>query len=177
MRKVLIFTMLFLALCSKFQKNIIISKATIQETLEQKFPVDKNAVVARLTLLDPVVYFKENFKEGFKTDKANIGLRLKYTGNFLEKEVSGNVDCNGFIIYKKGKFYLADFEIVEFSVDEKEFSSGGKLEKIIVKIVRNYIDSYPVYTLKQSDFKQNIARLLLKDITVSGENLNILIGI
>ncbi len=153
--------------CSKFRKEIKIPQETIQKALAEKFPYDKNAVIARITLSEPKVYFKDSC----------IGIQMMYVGNFLEKEVAGDIDFNGHIVYEEGTFYIANFEIVNFTVDEKEFTSKGKLKKVVIKIIKNYIDGYPVYRLKQSDFKQNLAKLLLKDITFEGDNINILIGL
>lgn len=153
--------------CGKFQKEIFIPRTLIQDTLEKKFPYDKSAIFARLTLSEPFSYFVDTC----------IGIKLKYRGTFLDKEINGNLDLKGSIKYEKGKFYLENFEIVELTMDEKEFDSKGKLQKIIFNMINNYFECFPVYTLKQTDFKQNIAKMLLKNITVNGDSLCVLIGI
>lgn len=172
MKKELIFiviTIMLISGCGKFQKEVLISKDQIQATLNKKFPYDKNAIIARLTLDSAKVYFKNE----------NIGLKLSYYGNFLNKEIKGIVDFNGKIFYNnsKGAFYLHEFEIAEISVNESNFSQQEKLEATVLKIVKNYLDDYPVYRLNQGDFKQNLAKLALKDISVQGENLAILLVI
>lgn len=166
-KMLLIISSITIIYCGKFQKEIFIPRTLIQNAVEKKFPYNKNAILARLTLSEPVTYLED----------TSIGMRLKYKGSFLEKEIKGDLDFNGSIRYEKGKFFLENFEIVELTMDEKEFNSKGKLQKIIFNIIDNYFDCYPIYTLKQSDFKQNIAKMLLKDITVSGDSLCILIGI
>lgn len=153
--------------CEKFQKDIFIPRVAIQETLTKKFPYEKNVVVARTTLKDPEIYFQD----------SSLGIRLNYWANFLEKEINGKIDLNGSIKYHKGKFYLTNLDIVEFSMEEKSFSSGGKLSAIVSSVIKNYIDGFPIYTLKQSDFKQNLAKMLLKNITVQGDSLCITLGI
>jgi len=164
---IVIFTSLPIINCEKFQKDIFIPRITIQEAIEKKFPYDKNALIARTILTDPEIYFQD----------SSIGARFKFWANFLEKEVNGKLDLNGNIKYEKGKFYLTDFNVVNFSIDEKEVSGEKKLVKIIHNLIINYIDKYPVYTLKQSDFKQNLAKMLLKDLTVKGDSLCVTIGI
>jgi len=153
--------------CKSFQKEIVIPRETIQTALDKKFPVDKNLIITRLTLKEPHVYFKN----------TNIGITLLYNGNFLEKEIEGNVDLNGHIRYKGGALFIDSLEIVELTVNEKEFSSNDKFRKGIINLVKNYLERYPVYTLKQSDFKQNVARLLLKDITTDEDNLKVTLGL
>ena len=171
MKKIFVFTMVLASIilfnCDKFQKDIFIPRTTIQEAIEKKFPYDKSVVVARTTLTEPEIYFQD----------TSLGIKLNFNANFLEKEINGKLDLNGNIKYEKGKFYLRDLNIVNFSLDEKEFSSKGKLLKIIKNMLKNYIDVYPVYTLKQSDYKQNIAKMLLKNLTVKGDSLCVTIGL
>lgn len=169
MKKVLMLLLVafLFAGCGKFKKIINIPQSTIQDALDEKFPVDKNVVVARITLSSPEVYLKD----------PCIGMKMMYVGNLMEKEVQGDLDVNGHLVYRKGAFYLDDFKIVNFTVNEKEFSSEGKLKKIVMKILKNYMDGYPVYRLKQSDFKQSLAKLLLKDVVIFNDELVVTIGL
>lgn len=172
MKKVLYLLLLLISLisgCGKFEKWINIPKDQIQQAINKKFPYDKNLVIARFKLDSPEIYFKE----------TKIGLKLKYYGNFLNKELEGLVDFNGELIYnqEKGAFYLRNFEIIEISVNESNFSSKDKLKKTILNLLNNYLDDYPVYKLKQSDFKQSIAKLFLKNIVVQDAGLSILLGL
>jgi hypothetical protein len=168
MNKLIIVVLLVSLLVSCcFKKEIVISRDAIQTMIDKKFPDDHNMVFMRIILMDPKIYFKN----------TNIGINLLYKGNYLEKEIEGKLDFNGHIRYKKGAFYLDSLEIVEVSMNEKEFSSNGKLNKIILNTLKNYLDNYPVYKLKQSDFKQNLAKLLLQDITVDGDNLKVVVGL
>jgi len=168
MKKFLILALLPLLFgCKAFQKEVIISRDTIQNALDKQFPYDKSFVIARLTLSEPEVYFKN----------TNVGINLRYAGNFLEKSVNGKIDLNEHIRYEKGKFYFDSLEIMELTMEEKEFSSEGKLKKSLLSLIRNYLECFPVYSLKQTNFKQSLAKLLLKDITIDGDNLMILIGL
>ena len=153
--------------CDKFKKDIFIESPTIQGALDKKFPFEKNAVITRAILKNPEIYFQD----------SSLGIRMDYWANFLEKEVNGKMDLNGNIRYERGSFYLTNLEIVNFSMEEKSFNSNGKLSAAILNIIKNYIDGYPIYTLKQSDFKQNLAKMLLKRITIIGDSLCITIGI
>ena len=153
--------------CEKFKKDVFIPRTTIQSAIEKKFPYDKSAIIARTTLTDPEIYFSD----------SAVGVKLKYWANLLEKEINGKLDLNGVIDYRKGKVYMKDLEIVELTMEEKEFDSKGKLIKIFKSMLNNYLDCYPVYTLDQSDFKQNLAKMLLKDITIKGDSLCITIGL
>ena len=169
MKKVLMLLLVafIFAGCSNFKKVITIPQSTIQEALNKAFPFDKNAVIARIIFSDPEVYLKD----------PSIGMKMMYVGNFMEKEVQGDIDVNGHLVYREGAFYLNGFQVVNFTVAEKEFSSDGRLKKVILKILQNYVDKYPIYKLKQADFKQSLARLLLKDVVIFNDELVVTIGL
>ncbi len=154
--------------CGKFEKEILIPKSKIQSMVAKKFPYKKNAIIAKMNLSSPQVYFRE----------TNIGLKLDYYGNFLEKEINGLIDFNGQIFYKpeKGAFYIKNFKIVDIVINEANFSDKKKLKSAVLKIVSNYLEDYPVYRLNPTDFKQSIAKLLLKSVSVKDDNLSVLLS-
>jgi hypothetical protein len=154
--------------CGKFEKEILIPKSKIQSMVAKKFPYKKNAIIAKLNLHSPQVYFKD----------TNIGLKLNYYGNFLEKEINGLIDFNGQIFYRpeKGAFYIKNFQIVDIVVNEANFSDKQRLKSVVLKLVINYLEDYPVYRLNPTDFKQNIAKLLLKEVSVKDDSLSVLLS-
>lgn len=153
--------------CGVFKKEIVIPKTTIQDAMDKKFPVEKTTLLAKVKLTDPTFYFVD----------SSLGIILKFWADALGKEMIGMVDVNTQVRYDNGSFYLSKLEIPKIYIDEKEVDQDGKVAKIILSILRNYIEKYPVYKLKQTDFKQNLAKLLLKDITVDGDSLKVLIGL
>jgi uncharacterized protein DUF1439 len=160
---------LLLAGCGSVEKSITIPRTTIQEMVDQKFPYDKNAVVARFTLTSPEIYLSD----------PNIGMKLKYSANLFNKEIAGMVDFNGKITYRpeEAAFYMTDFDIVEITVDQANFSHQDKLKAGILKVVNNYLDGYPVYRLNQDDYKQNLGKVLLKSVRVKGDNVLVDLGL
>lgn len=155
--------------CGKFQKDIKIPRTKIQQIIDKKFPYHKNVVIAKLTFDSPLVYLKDK----------NIGMKLNFYGNFLKKEIKGNVDFNGQLSYRqeKGEFYLTNLDIVNISVNEVNFSNEDELKALSLKITKNFLDDYPVYSLKQTDFEENIAKLLIRNVKIEGEELIITMGI
>jgi hypothetical protein len=153
----------------KFQKEIVISKAEIQEILDKNFPIEKNLGFAKINLESPSVYF----------ENENIGIRLNYSGSIFKKSASGAVDMNSQIIYRqdKGAFYLSNFNIDEIAINDASFADKEKIKTTVSNVLSYYLDDYPIYTLKQRDFKQNLAKLLLKDVRVQGDALVLTMGI
>lgn len=170
MKKVIIISvcMIFAFSSCAFQKEIIIPRAKIQELVSKKFPYDRNVLIARLSVQAPEVYFKEK----------RIGVKLSYYGNFLGEEIKGSADFNGNIIYKSqtGAFYLSDFIISDIAFNEHNFSGKDKLQKLIDSIISNYLNDFPIYRLNRDDFKQNLARLLIKDVFVRNDDVIIVLG-
>ena len=160
--------MLFAFSGCAFRKEIVIPRAKIQESVSKKFPYDKDVGIARFTVQTPEVYFKGK----------NIGLRAVYFGNLLKKEIRGSVDVNGNVVYKPetGAFYLHDFIISDLTVNEKDLLEKVKVQKIIDKIISNYLDGFFLYRLNPNDYKQNLARLYVKDIFVRNDDLVIVLG-
>ena len=145
-----------------------IPRAKLQESVSKKFPYEKDVGIAHFTVQTPEVYFKGK----------NIGLRAVYSGNPLNKEIRGSVDVNGNIIYRPetGAFYLHDFIISDITVNEKDLLGKVKVQIIIDKIISNYLDGVLMYRLNPHDYKQNLARLYLKDIFVRDDDLIVILG-
>jgi hypothetical protein len=170
MKKVIIIAvcMLFAFSGCAFRKEVVISRAKLQESVSKKFPYEKDVGIARFTVQTPEVYFKGK----------NIGLRAVYFGNLLKKELRGSVDVNGNIIYRPetGAFYLHDFIISDITVNEKDFLEKVKVQKIIDETISNYLDGFRIYRLNPHDYKQNLARLYVKDIFVRNDDLVVVLG-
>lgn len=155
--------------CKQFQKEILISKEQIQSSLNEEFPYEKNAVLTKLTLNHAAVYFKDE----------KIGIKIDYFSSLLGENIKGIVDLKGKIRYNKenAAFYLHDLEIVNASMNESNFSGKDKLGAIILEIVNNYLDDYPVYQLDQENFKENLAKFALKSVSVKDENIAVTLGL
>ena len=159
---------LFVTGCGKFQKTIVIPRETLQNLMNKKFPIDGNLLIARLTLDTPNVYFKDQ----------RIGLKMNYSGNFLAEEIKGYMDINGQIMYKQGKgaFFLTDLNIEKFEVNGRNFSNEEKIKTVVQNIANNCLAEYPVYQLNQKNFRQKIAKVFLKELTIKGETLVVRLG-
>jgi hypothetical protein len=152
-----------------FQADITIPKYAVQNQVDMKFPVEKDVVIAKAELKYPDVYFKGD----------HIGMRLQYVGRFLKKPAEGLIDFHGPLVYKpeKGAFYLAKIEIVNFTVNKESLSNRDKLQGTLESIINTFIMDVPVHRLKQRDFKEKLARLLLKKVRVKDETLILTVGV
>ena len=170
MKKVIIIAVCIICVLTgcALRKEIVISKAKIQESVSKKFPYDKDIGFARFTVQSPEVYFKGK----------NIGLRAVYFAHLLDKEVRGSLDVNGNVVYKSetGSFYLHDFTVEDITLNEKDLLEKVKIQKIIDKIISNYMDGFRIYRLNPHDHKQNMARSYIKEIFVRNDDLVVVLG-
>lgn len=155
--------------CGAASKEVVISRSQIQAMVDKKFPFDANAVIARLTVDSPRVYFVG----------TNVGIEVHIQGGFMGTELEGTVDLNGRLTYEKeeGAFFLKDIEISEITVNDAGFRDTDRFKPIVAKMVTNYLDDFPVYRLDTDDSKQSIAKYLLKDIAVRGDTLVVTLGL
>lgn len=163
-----VIVLLFVTGCSHFHKTIVIPRSTLQGLVDKKFPIDKNMIVARFTIDNPIVYFKDQ----------NIGIKMNYKGNFLVDEIKGLVDVNGRIAYKQesASFYLTDINIEEFKVNGLNLSKEKKIKKVIQNVANHCLKGFPVYKINQKKFRQNLAKIFLKSLTIKDEALVIKLG-
>ncbi len=170
MKKIILIFICMLLTCTgcALRKEIVIPRAKLQEAVSRKFPYDKDIGIARFTLQVPEVYFRGK----------NIGLRAVYFAHLLDKEVRGFVDVNGNIIYKPetGAFYLHDFNITDITLNEKDLLEKLNIQKVIDKIINNYLDGFLIYRLNPRDHKQNLARSYVKEIFVRNDDLVVVLG-
>ena len=76
----------------------------------------------------------------------------------------------------KELFILSDINIEEFEVNGLNFSNANKIKFVIQNIANNFLEEYPVYNLNQKNFRQKIAKIFLKKLTIKEETLVIRLG-
>lgn len=159
----LVLITVFFTACNKSPLVINLSQEKIQKVLDKKFPYKKSTILAKVELTNPVVTIKND----------KIFTNVSFNGSALNKVVRGQVSVSGRVAYKQKKkaFYLKDFEIINVTVENVKESKKDKVVGVVKTITSGYFASFPVYKLKKKNYKQNIARMLLKDVKTEGNNL------
>ncbi len=154
--------------CGNVEKEILIPRQKIQETVAKRFPIEQNALVARATLHTPQVYFKGQ----------NIGVKLDYSANLLTKSLKGTVDFNGLLAYRgnEGAFYLENVVIERITANENQLSPEDAIWGVVKNLISNYAAKNPVYVLNQDKTQEQVAKLLMKRIGVRDDNLVVVLG-
>jgi hypothetical protein len=153
-----------------YRADVKVSREKIQNLIEKKFPIEKDAVLAKLSLHSPKVLFHGG---------SQIGMRLQYDAALLGKHALGEIAFHGPPVYKpeEGAFYLSALTIDEFTINDDSLSHKEKLRDRVSSVLDKVIPHVPLYRLRQQDFKQKLAKLLLKQVRVGDEDLVLTMGL
>ncbi|MFC6632272.1 DUF1439 domain-containing protein [Microbulbifer taiwanensis] len=156
--------------------EIRIPEAEIQARLSEKLPLTKTYFfVFQLTLEEPRVHLLE--------ESGRIGAGLDLTLNVKVggegKPLDGSVDASGRLQYDsgEGQFYLAEPVIEQLSIQGLPGKYADRAKKVIELALTEYYATHPIYKLKAGDTKQAAAKLVLKNVSVSGDELVVVLGI
>ncbi len=153
-----------------------ISENQIQEKLAKKLPLTKSYFfIFEVTLDNPRVELRDTSKRV----EAGLDVILNITINKNPKPLGGSLDVSGGVKYvaEKGEFFLTDPKIESLAVQGIPAKYTDKVNKVLTKALSEYYKDNPIYTLRSSDAKEAVARLVLKDVVVEGNELVITFGI
>ena len=67
---------------------------------------------------------------------------------------------------KRGEFSVVDARVKRLDFDQVAAKKAAQFEAVVDAVAKRYLSDIPVYTLDQGDFKQSLAKLLLKSVEV-----------
>jgi hypothetical protein len=152
------------------EKEITIPRSTIQKMTEKKFPIEKDSRLADIRLFSPQVFFMND----------SIGMTMKYSATLLIKEVGGTVSFKCKPVYRpeNTSFYMSDFELTNITMNSiNTFIGKEQLMSLTSMIVNGLFGDTPLYQLNPNDYKQNMAKMLLKGVSVKGDSLVLLLSL
>jgi hypothetical protein len=157
-----------------WQYDVSLTESQIKTAIDKKFPlVKKHLKVFEVTYSNPTVILETG------SDKVKVSLDA-VAHLLLEKaQLRGSAIATTRVAYDKssGAFYLEDATIESLKIP----GLSEKWAKIAAELgtlgTREYLNRYPVYRLKQSDFKQNLAKCLLKDVKIMDKKLVLTLGL
>lgn len=152
------------------------SEPQLQQALADRLPIRKSYYLIFVVTLDnPRVHLVEG------SDRVNAGLDVAFNIRLNNNPLplSGSVDASGAVRYEPatGQFFLTDPKVEQLSVK----GIPAKYEKPVATILSLLLDEYyrtrPIYTLKQANFKQAVARLVLQSVEVKAQELVVTLGV
>ena len=152
--------------------TVTLTATDIQQSLHRKLPISKTKllVTAKVRTLDV------EFTEGDNRILLRPEVDLSIVG---QSALRGRAVVAGQIRYapETGEFFFDNPRVTDLTIDGLPESLRATAEEVIARCAESYLASAPVYRLKQTDFKQSLAKMVLKSVRVGNGRLEIVIGI
>ena len=156
--------------------EIRIPESEIQARLSEKLPRTKTYLgLFQLTLENPRLQLLAD--SGRIRAGLDLQLNIKLGGN--REPLNGSVDASGLLRYdaEQGQFYVAEPQIEQLQIPGLPEKHSGKARAVITAALAEYFASNPIYRLKEGDARQAAARLVLKNVAVSDDELVVTMGL
>ena len=163
-------------LCDPWRGEVVIkiTQEQIQKKLDLKFPISKRYLLLfELTLADPEVVLREG------SDRVSFEVSALTNVLVNGEDLRGRAQVTAGVRYEPqdGALLLVDpdVETVVITLLPEEYED----EVIVVAglAAREYLNDYEIYRLDQTDFKQALAKLVVKGVEVREGVLRIRLGL
>jgi hypothetical protein len=163
-------TLLFMKIGHK-DLTLAFSREDLQQRIAAKFPFDQKLLFITVTYSNPEVILTDG------SDRIGIGLdaAAKLSGDQL---VKGHVAGDWKIRYEpaEGAFYFDDPNLTQFDFGGLSPAAQDQIARVAKPLMEAYLRRVPVYRLKQGDFRQELARAVLKSVAVKRGKLYVAVG-
>ena len=153
--------------CQHLEYKHELSALDIQERIAKKFPIEKDLFLAQFMLSNPQVAIANN----------KIQATIAIDGNYLGDRVIGTLKIDGEPYYKKaeGKIYVRNVQLLELIINHKQVNDKA-IANTIEKVIRQNLETIPVYRLNEKDFKKSLVKMMLKSIHTENDKLILTFG-
>jgi len=158
------------------QYSFKITQRQIDEALRNRFPVTKDHfLIARITYFNPRVTLLP------ETDRVQVGIdaRVDIKVNDYSKSVTGTALVASGLTYRSEskEFFLSNPQIEKFSIQGIPEQYLNKVHSVAEVFLREYLQRYPIYTLRPGDVRTTAATVLLKEVKVKGNEVDVTLGL
>jgi hypothetical protein len=151
--------------------TVNLSAADIEESLSRKLPVSRSKLMVTLTVRAVSV----DFMLGEDRVLLRPQVDLSVAG---QPALSGRALVEGQIRYAPGtgEFFFDKPRVADVSIQGLPESARPVAEELVAKLGETYLAAMPLYRLNQKDFKQSLAKLVLKSVKVHSGRLQVSLG-
>ena len=152
---------------------IEITPEQIQRRLDKRFPITKQyLMLLELTLADPIVELREG------SDRVGFGVSAATNVRVDGEDLTGRAHMTAAIRYvpERGSLFLVDPSLEQLDISLLPDKYKNAVTQAASLATQEFLDDYEIYKLEQSDFKQRLAKLILRDIVVEDGLLRITLG-
>lgn len=158
------------------QYDVVITQTQIDNALRAKFPVSKtHLLIFRITYSNPRATLLP------ESNRIEVGLDAELDIKLREdsKKLGGTALVTSGLTYRNEtkEFYLADPELKQLTLQGIPQQHLDKVTVFASNAAREYLQQFPIYTLKAKDAKTTAANLLLKDVQVKSSEIHATLGL
>lgn len=127
--------------CKKGENTVKVPLFLVNNAVAKKFPIEKNAIIARAILENPKVSFSED----------RLVMILDYKASFVGEKLEGKVKVSSRVVYENDtrEVYLTDLSIDEIKDKDGKVIERGKVYDSLNELLSNYIAKKPVYEMEE----------------------------
>ena len=142
------------------------SQADLQNRVGPQFPIQRNVFGVAINFTDPLVFLSEN--------ENRIGVELTVSvaaSDTLKGKGRGKTD--GTLVYKPatGQFVLTEPRLRNLKIENVPEDQQARVRETIDWVARNALSEIVVYQLTGQDFREKMAKQMLKSMEVKNGKL------
>ncbi len=163
---IFIMALLFSQLAMAFSYTVELTEAELQEKVEAMMPLEKKKFFVKVVLSKPRIELLEG------QHKIGIFSHIDVTAPQNLKG-SGTAKITGSVDYKpeSGAFFFKDPVIESLQINQFPEEYIGSVQAIAQLVISKVLAKRPVYTLKDDNLKQKLAKALLHSVSVKNKVL------
>jgi hypothetical protein len=154
------------------RKEVVFTASELQRKIEKQFPITRKSALAKVELDHPTVSLHKD------TQRISLRVDMKIAPP-LGKKYSGQMEFDSAVQYRpeQGAFFLIDSRVRHFQLDDVPKAYQNMVRGLANETLKHYLDELPIYTLDENDFKESLAKLVLKSVVMKEGNLVLEIGL
>ena len=155
-----------------FRKELVFTHDELQKRVEKEFPLKRKKSLLKVEFSDPAVLLEEG--------SSRIGIRLSIRCRLAGlTSFSGVMEADGQIEYRPetGRFAIANGRLTNVDLNDVPKKYEETIEAVAAAVATTHLSTFTVYELKQDDFKQSLARLVLKSVSVEDGAVVVEVGL
>lgn len=154
------------------RKEIVFTQADLQSKVEKSFPVNKKKRLVKVELSNPDILLAAG--------SERIGMRLQIAAALPGMgTVTGSAEADGVLVYlsDQGKIAITNTKLRQLEIGEVPSAYRETVEAIAASLTQRYLSDVTVYTLNQDEFKESLAKLILRTMAVEDGRVVVEIGL
>jgi hypothetical protein len=149
-----------------------LSASAIREAVQRHLPVSRSKLFLTCTVRKVDIELAD--------DADRVLLRPEVELSIAGRQaLSGRALVRGQVRYapETGEFFLAMATVDDVVVEGLPDPARPIAQELIANIVEGYLAAMPLYRLSQNEFKQSLARLVLRSVSVRDGRLQLVLGL